>query len=103
MATYVGQLLAAGLAKESVVGTLVSPPTEFLGIIPPDSFYPSISILEVLGVRSLPDKVYKAVQGAGEVKGMKLKWECEPENIGNLLMGCFGTDNKTGSAGAGYT
>jgi hypothetical protein len=100
---YVGQLMAAGLAKESVVGTLVTPPTEFLPLILPDSFFPTIQLLESTAIRSLPDRIYKVSQGPGEVKGMKTKWEAEPENIGNLLMGAFGTDTKTGSGAAGYT
>jgi hypothetical protein len=100
---YIGQLLAAGLAKESVVGTLVTPPTEFLPIYPPDSFMPSIGLLESTAIRSLPDKVYKVSQGPAEVKGMKVKWEAEPENIGNLLMATFGTDTKTGALATGYT
>lgn len=100
---YVGQLRAAGLAKESQVGTLVSPPTEFIPYIAPDSFMPAIQLLESSAIRALPDRIFKASQGPGEVKGMKLKWEAEPENIGNLLMACFGTDTKSGSTMAGYT
>lgn len=100
---YTGQLRAAGLAKESVVGTLVTPPTEFLPYQAPDSFFPSISLLESTAIRALPDRVYKASQGPGEVKGMKVKWEAEPENIGNLLMAAFGTDTKTGATATGFT
>lgn len=100
---YTGQLRAAGLAKETTVGTLVTPPTEFLPYQAPDSFFPSISLLESTAIRSLPDLVYKASQGPGEVKGMKAKWEAEPENIGNLLMAAFGTDTKTGALTTGYT
>jgi hypothetical protein len=100
---YTGQLRAAGLAKEVTVGTLVTPPTEFIPYIAPDSFFPSITLLESTAIRSLPDMVYKASQGPGEVKGMKLKWEAEPENIGNLLMAAFGTDTTTGGTSAGYT
>jgi len=99
---YVGQLMAAGLAKESSLGVLQTPPTEFLPIYPPDSLMPTITLLESTAIRALPDKIYKAMQGPGEVKGMKTKWEAEPENIGNLLMACFGTDTLTGSAPNGY-
>ncbi len=95
---YVGQLRAAGLAKEQTVGTLVTPPTEFIPYIAPDSFFPAIALLESTAIRSLPDKVYLAMQGPGEVKGLKLKWEAEPENIGNLLMGTFGTDTPVETA-----
>lgn len=89
---YTGQLRAAGLAKEVTVGTLVTPPTEFLPIYPGDTFFPSIALLEATGIRALPDVVYKTAQGKGEMKSGKVKWEAEGENIGNLLMGTFGTD-----------
>lgn len=98
---YIGQLRAAGLAKETVVGTLVTPPTEFIPYVPPDSFMPTIELLESTEVRSNPNRLYKAAQGAGDIKGLKLKWEAEPENIGNLLMAVFGTD--TTSEYASYT
>lgn len=100
---YVGQLMAAGLAKEASLGVLQTPPTEFLPIYPPESFMPAITLLESTAIRALPDRIYKAMQGPGEVKGMKAKWEAEPENIGNLLMAAFGTDNVTGAANTGYT
>ena len=95
---YVGQLRSAGLAKEVTVGTLVTPPTEFIPYVPPDSFIPQIQLLEVQSVYSIPDKIRQASQGPGEVKGMKLKWFGSPENIGNLLMGTFGTDTLAESA-----
>lgn len=92
MTVYVGQLRAAGLAKETIVGTLVTPPTEYIPYIAPDGFMPSIELLESTAVRFNPNRLYKASQGAGDVKAMKLKWEAEPENIGNLLMAVFGVD-----------
>jgi hypothetical protein len=92
MTNYVGQLRAAGLAKEVTLGTLVTPPTEFLPYLAPDSFMPTIELLESTAIRGIPEKLYKAAQGAGDIKGMKLKWDAEPENIGNLLMAVFGTD-----------
>lgn len=98
MAPYVGQLQSAGLAKEGTVGTLQTPPTEFIPFIPADAFFPSIALLKSTGIRNVPDRVYKAEQGAGEVKGLKLKWEAEGENIGNLLMGTFGVDTLTEAA-----
>src|SRR4029077_16588122 len=88
----VGQILEAGWAQDGAVGTLQAPPTEFLPLLLPDSFYPSIGLLESVGIRALPDRVYKISQGPGEVKGMKAKWEAEAENIGNLLMATFGAD-----------
>ncbi len=92
---YVGQLRAAGLAKEITVGTLATPPSEYIPYIPPDSFITAIALLESTEVRAIPDKVYKVSQGPGDLKGMKMKWEAEPENIGNLLMAAFGTDTVT--------
>lgn len=103
MAPYVGILRAAGLAKESSVGTLNSTPDAYLPYIPPDTFWPEIQVLESMGVRFAPDKVIKADQGPAMVKGAKIKIEVEPENIGQLLMAAFGSDVVTGSALLGYT
>lgn len=93
---YVGILQAAGLKKESVLGTLATPPTEYLPIIPPDSFTEAIALLESKGIRAQPDAVIKAVQGPASLKNGKVKIEIEPENCGNLFMAAFGTDTKTG-------
>lgn len=101
MAPYIGILRAAGLAKETTVGTLVTPPTAYVPYIPPDGFSPDIMVLESKGIFSKPDAVYKATQGPGHVKG-KIKVELEPENCGDILMGAFGADAVSGSAGAGY-
>jgi len=89
---YTGQLRAAGLAKESPVGTLKTPPDIFIAYVPPDSFFPSITLLESTAVRAVPDKIAKVTQGPGELKGMKVKFEVEPENIGEHLMAAFGVD-----------
>jgi hypothetical protein len=90
--SYVGILQAAGLAKESIVGTLVTPPTEFLPLIAPDSFSEAIELLESKGIRQAPYAVAKVVQGPATLKSGKVKVEMEPENCGNLIMGAFGTD-----------
>ena len=95
---YVGILQAAGLAKEVTVGTLVTPPTEFLPLIAPDSFSEAIQLLESKGIRAIPDTVVKVVQGPGSLKNGKIKVEMEPENCGNLLMAAFGTDTLTETA-----
>lgn len=92
MAPYVGILRSAGLAKESVVGTLVTPPTTFIPYIPPDGFSPDISVLESKGVRAQPDVVVKATQGPATIKGGKVKFELEPENCGEVLMAALGVD-----------
>lgn len=89
---YVGILQAAGLAKESVLGTLVTPPTEFLPLIAPDSFSEAIELLESKGIRQAPYSVAKVVQGPASLKSGKVKVELEPENCGNMLMAAFGTD-----------
>lgn len=89
---FVGILQAAGLAKESVVGTLVTPPTEFLPMIAPDSFSEAIELLESKGIRAQPDAVIKVSQGPASLKGGKVKIECEPENCGNLFMAALGAD-----------
>lgn len=102
MAPYVGILRAAGLAKETVVGTAITTPTEYIPYIPPDGFSPDITTLESKGVRAQPDMVVKASQGPGVIKGGKVKFEVEPENCGNVLMAAFGTDTKTGDASTGY-
>jgi hypothetical protein len=94
---YVGQLLSLGLAKESTPGTFVLPPTRFINYVPPATFAPAIQLLAEKSIYQTPDKVIKVVQGVEEFKGMKLKVEVEPMNIGEILMGAFGTDTLTGS------
>jgi hypothetical protein len=89
---YTGQLRAAGIAKESPAGTLKTPPDTYIAYIPPDSFFPTITLLESTAVRAVPDKVAKVTQGPGDLKGMKIKFEMEPENIGEHLMAAFGVD-----------
>jgi hypothetical protein len=100
---YVGELRAAGLAKETTVGTLVTPPTRFIPYIPPDGFHLAINLIESMGIRAVPDMIYKVGQGLAEIKGAKLKIEMEPENCGEILMACMGVDTLTGSSTAGYT
>lgn len=95
---YVGILQAAGLAKEVTVGTLVTPPTEFLPLIAPDSFSEAIELLESKGIRAQPDAVIKVVQGPASMKSGKIKMELEPENCGNILMAAFGTDTLAETA-----
>lgn len=92
MGIYTGPLRAAGLAKESVLGTLISTPTIYIPVHPSDTFYPTITPLESKGIFARADLINKVVLGPGEVKGMKAKWEAEPENIGEQLMAAFGTD-----------
>lgn len=95
---YVGILQAAGLKKESSLGTLATPPTEFLPLIAPDSFSEAITLLESKGIRAQPDAVVKVLQGPADLKSGKIKIEAEPENIGNHLMAAFGTDTLAETA-----
>lgn len=103
MAPFVGILRAAGLAKEVSVGTLNATPDAYLPYIPPDTFWPQIQVLESMGTRFSPDKVIKADQGPGIIKGAKVKIEVEPENIGQILLAALGADVVTGSGVLGYT
>jgi hypothetical protein len=100
---YVGILQAAGLAKETVLGTAVTTPTEFLPLIAPDSFTEEITLLESKGIRAQPDSVIKVYQGPASLKSGKIKMECEPENCGNQFMAAFGLDTLTGTGLLGYT
>jgi len=93
---YVGQLGAVGVAKESVLGTFVAPTRFIPTYLPMNIGSPDINLLLSKGVRSVPDFVYKAQQGAGMLKNGKFKFEVEPENIGECLMASFGTDTLTG-------
>ena len=88
----VGRLRALGLARESIIGTLVTPPTEFIRFIPPDSFYPKISPLVSKGIGVLPDVNIKQTQGPATLDGMKFKIEVEAENIGHILDALLGLD-----------
>lgn len=103
MAPQVGILRAASLAKESSVGTLNTTPDIYIPYRPPLTFSPNIAVIESKGIRALPDMVVKAQQGAGTVQGMKMPFEVEPENVGQLLLAAFGLDTKTGALATGYT
>jgi hypothetical protein len=100
---YIGALRACGLAKETTVGTLVTPPTRFLPYIPPDGFNIAYDLIESQGIRTLPDQIYKVQQGLGTIKGAKLKLEVEPENCGEILMALMGVDTPVLSASTAYT
>jgi len=99
---YIGELRAAGIAKEVTLGTFVSP-ARYIPYIPPGGFPISINLIESTGIRAVPDMIYKVAQGAADLKGGKIKVELEPENCGEMLMAAFGTDTLTGSSTAGYT
>ena len=99
---YVGELGAVGLAKESVLGTFVNP-TRFIPVhLPCNIGSPDIDLLLSKGIRGIPDMYYKAQQGASRLKSGKMKLEVEPDNIGEILQGTFGSDVLTG-AGPTYT
>lgn len=94
----VGRLGSFALGKENTIGTAVTP-TQIVPFIPPlAGFDPTIDLLEAKGVYSRPDVYNKAQQGAGLLKGGKVKFEAEPENgLGEHLMAMFGTDTLTGN------
>lgn len=92
---FLGKLGIAGFAKESVLGTAVTPPTVFLPFLPPESFTPAIALLESKGVYTHADVVQRTAQGAGEIKGAKIKTELNPDTIGHMLMAAFGVDTVT--------
>lgn len=96
MSINVSRLRAAGLAKETTIGTPVTTPTRYLNIIPPDSFSPAIEPLPSKGIETLRDMYPKITQGPGTLNGMKIKLEAEPENIGEILEALIGADTKTG-------
>jgi hypothetical protein len=98
MAVNVSRLRAAGLVKESVLGTIIATPTRYLNIIPPDGFTPMIDPLPSKGIQSLRDMYPKITAGPAHLNGMKIKLEVEPENIGEILQALFGSDVKTGPA-----
>lgn len=87
----VGQLRSCGLAKESVLGTFVSP-TRFLRFRPPDSFFPKAGPLLSKAVGSVPDVNIKQTPGPASLDGMKVPLELEPENCGEILQALFGLD-----------
>ena len=97
MAVNASRLRAAGLAKETTLGTPVTTPTRYINIIPPDSFTPMIELLPTKGIEALREMNIKNTQGPGTLNGMKVKLELEPENCGEILQALFGADAKTGS------
>lgn len=94
----VGRLRTCGIAKETVVGTLVTPPTEFFRFLPPDSFYPKVTPIISKAIGTLPDVNIKQTLGLGTLNGLKLKRELEGENCGSTLNACFGTDSAAETA-----
>lgn len=98
----VGILRNAWLAKETVLGTPNTTPDIFIPYRPPLVFSPNIAVIESKGIRAVPDAVFKAQQGPGTVQGMKMGFEVEPENIGQILKAAFGQDTITGT-GPNYT
>lgn len=103
MAINVSRLRAAGLAKEDTLGTVKTTPTRYINIIPPDSFTPAIEPLPSKGIEALADMYPKITQGPATLNGMKVKFEAEPENIGEILEAVFGQDSKSGPTDSAYT
>ena len=98
MATFLGKLGICGFAKENPSGTAQIPPTVFLPFLPPESFTAAIAQLESKGVYNHISAAQRMVQGAGEIKGAKIKVEMNPETIGHMLMAAFGADVVTETA-----
>jgi hypothetical protein len=99
--SFIGKLGIGGFKKEAVLNTPELPPTTFIPFIPPETFSTAIALLESKGVFTNPDTVQRTTQGAGEVKGAKIKYEINPDTIGHFLMAAFGADVVTG-AGPDY-
>lgn len=95
---YVGLLGEAGLAKEDVLGTLKTPPARYRRFIPPFNFSTDIALLEGKGVSGQAEEVRKVAQGKGSLKSGKMKYELDPEEVGDDLMAAFGTDTITETA-----
>jgi len=95
---FIGQLGEAGLAKESVLGTAEAAPVRYRRFIPPFNFSTDINLLEGQGVSGVADLVRKVAQGAGQLKSGKIKYELDPEEVGDDLMAAFGTDTPTETA-----
>lgn len=89
---YIGRLGSLGIAKETAVGTVNATPDNWIAFNPPESISPDIKLLEHNGIFAKPDYVFKASQGPGSVPSAKFKLIAEPENIGEIMMGAFGTD-----------
>ena len=103
MTIKTGILRSAGLAKESVLGTLVTTPDVYIPYRPPLAFNPDITLLESSAIRAQADKIIQADQGPSLLKGGKVQWEANPENIGEHLMAAFGTDTITEGAAFAVT
>lgn len=99
----VSRLRAAGLAKESVIGTVITTPTRYINIVPPDSFTPAIEPLPSKGIEAVADMYPKITQGPATLSGMKLKYEAEPENIGEMLQALTGLDTVTSLGSGAYS
>ena len=103
---FIGRLGEAGLSKENTLGTLETPPKRFRRFIPPFNFSTDIALIKGQGVQGIPDSILKVAQGPGQLKGAKLKYELDPEEVGDDLVGVFGTDTPTEVASlvvTGYT
>lgn len=95
---YIGRLGQAGLKKESVVGTLATPPDRYRRFHLPFNFSTDIALLIGKGVQGLADEVLRTAQGPGQLKGGKMKYELDLLEVGDDLMAAFGTDTMTETA-----
>lgn len=92
MAPYIGILRSAGIKKESVLGTLATPPDLYLPYLPPEGFSPNISLIKSKSIRAQPDMDIVVEQGPADIKSGKLKMEVDPVIMGPILMAAFGQD-----------
>ena len=94
----IGRLGQAGLAKEGTLGVLQTPPTRFRRFQLPFNFSTDIALLMGKGVSGIADEVQRTAQGAGQLKGGKMKYELDLLEVGDDLMAMFGVDTVTETA-----
>ena len=92
---YIGRFGQAGLKKEITAGTLATPPDRYRRFQLPFNFSTDIALLIGKGVQGLADEVLRTAQGPGQLKGGKLKYELDLNEVGDDLMAMFGTDTVT--------
>ena len=97
MTAFVGRFGEVGLAKEVTLGTAVPTPA-FFRRFTDFNFSADIALLIGKGISGIADVNVKTAQGAGQLKGGKIKYELDPLEVGNDLMAAFGTDTVTETA-----
>jgi len=96
---YTGRFGEAGLCKETPPpGTVATAPARFRRFIPPFNFSTDIALLIGKGVQGIADMAIKVAQGAAQLKGGKMKYELDPDEVGDDLMAAFGVDTLAETA-----